>query len=251
MKKTKLNIKKNLFYFSIVLFLIFSSCSKSKISCEITNPHPNTNFELGDIIELTVNASAENTTVSEVQIYLDDKGYQSKSTFPYNFQIYTNNLKEGHHSIRAVAITDDGSKSEATVSFNIVVYESPNFVSFSDGKFPLGWKDGNWSIYSQGFDDDYCIRVSAFLAGDLSTVKTCDANINCIEFYAKDEIDNWLDTELSFYINDERVGVFRLTSSWEKYTFDIPQGKHTFHWWLTNVGQHCSSYIDAIRFYKK
>ncbi|MCL2247024.1 MAG: Ig-like domain-containing protein [Lentimicrobiaceae bacterium] len=244
-------MKKIYFIVCISFLILFVSCNKTKISCEIIKPLSNTTFELGDVVELSVTVDAENVIVSDVEIYLDNVGYASKDAFPYNFQIYTYDLKEGNHTIRAVAIADDGTKSEATVSFNLVRYESPDFVSFSDGQFPLGWKDGNWAVFSPGFDDDYSIRVSAFLAGDLSTVKTCDANINCIEFYAKDEIDNWLETDLSFYIDDNFVRKITLTKSWEKYTIDLPPGIHTFHWRLTHVGEDCSSYLDAIKFFKK
>jgi hypothetical protein len=244
---------KKFFLCAGVLALLFlTSCSKPKVTCEIVSPTPNTTFQLGDVIEIIVEAGASNTTVSEVQIYLDNVGYENRTDFPYIFQIETYNLKEGVHTIRAVALAEDGTKDEATVSFVLAKFESPDFVTFSEGKFPQGWKIGaGWAIFSPGFDDDFCIKRSPHWDDELSAIKTSNEDINCIEFYAKDDMYNWTSTEISFYIDYHLIGTIRLTKSWEKYTFDMLPGEHTYRWWITSSGSSCTSYLDAIRFYKK
>jgi len=241
-------MKKILLFTGIVAILCLASCSKSRISCEITNPKPNTTFELGDVIELSVITNTK-SNVHEVRIYLDDKGYVSRKEFPYNFQIYTYNLAEGTHTIRAVAITDDGTKDEATVSFNLIKYECQDFVSFSDGKLPLGWTfEKKCQIYSPGFDDNFCLRSNTHF----STIKTINANIDCLEFYAKkDNTPDWYHIEISFYIDGLHVKTIDLTNSWEKYTFDIQRGEHTFRWWIGYGGSEYSAHFDAFKFYKK
>ncbi|MCL2247023.1 MAG: Ig-like domain-containing protein [Lentimicrobiaceae bacterium] len=244
-------MKRTFFFIGIIVIFFFAACNKPKVTCEIISPLPNTTFELDDIIELVVNADATNTTILEVQVYLDNVGYASKEKFPYNFQINTYNLEEGTHTIRAVAIAEDGTNSEAKVSFILVKYESPDFVTFSNGQFPLGWKKGAWQIFSPGFDDDYSIRTFSAAWGELTTIKTGNADIDCIEFYAKDDIENWYSTELSFYIDDHLIKTIKLAKSWEKYTFEMQQGVHTYRWWITGAGSSCYSYLDAIRFFKK
>ena len=250
-------MKRNLLYLGIIVTMFFISCNKPKVLCEITEPLPNATFDVGEVIKLSVLAEAENSAISEVQVYLDGIGYETKFFFPYNFRIRTDNLKEGTHTIRVIAIASGGLKSETTVSFNMVKYESPDFVSFSDGKIPKGWRiekweydgweyEASWRIHSPGFDDDYAIRATEF--GELITRKTGNANINHIEFYAKNDTE-W--TSFRFRIgNSERV--INLTNSWEKYSFEIPQGEHILAWTIYSYsGNSCQVFLDAIRFFKE
>ena len=231
--------------------MFFISCNKPKIVCSITEPLLDSTFDLGDVINLSVLAEADNTTISEVQVYLDDIGYKTLFFFPYNFQIYTDNLKEGTHTIRVVALAYGGLKAETTLSFNIVKYESPDFVSFSDGKIPKGWRNdeweyGRWQIYSPGFDDDYAVRATGY--GGLFAKKIVNANINRIEFYAKTNSE-W--AILTFYIDDIHQESFELNQSWERYSFAIPLGEHTFSWRVGGYSNYCSVLLDAIKFYKE
>jgi hypothetical protein len=246
-------MKKNLLYLGIVFVVLCTGCHKPKIVCKITEPLPDATFDLGEIIRLSVLAEAENATISEVQLYLDNIGYQSMLFFPYNFQIYTDDLKEGTHTIRAVALASGGIKSEATLSFNIVKYESPDFVSFSDGKIPKGWRNDEtwgsaWKIFSPGFDDDYAIGVAGF--GELITRKTINANVNRIEFYIKSDSDS--QSGCSIWI-DNKQQYITLTQSWEKYSFELPQGEHSFKWTINSYsGSHPPvTYLDAIKFFKE
>ena len=243
-------MKKNLFLLGIILTFFFTSCNKPKITCDIVKPLPNTTFEIGDIIDLAVTVDVENTTISEVQIYLDDVGYDKKFVFPFNFKINTTSLEQGAHTIRVVAIANSGTKDEKTIAFNITKYESPDFVSFSDGTFPKGWTHEYWSICSPGYDDYYAIRAVRYYGNDLSTTKTISADkIDCIEFYAKDDENNWFPTTLYFRTDFSVIGVVELTKSWEKYSFDIPPGEHTFTWWIQQSDGY--AYLDAIKFFKK
>jgi len=247
-------MKKNLLLLGIILIAVFTSCKKPKITCEIINPLPNTTFELGETIDLSVVANAENASISTVQIYLDGAGYQSKSFFPFNFQIYTNDLKVGQHTIRAVAISNNDLKCEETISFNLIKYESPDFVSFSDGKWPKGWNREGWYVTSPGFDDNYAIMTNLYYYyyNTVSAIKTCDENINCIEFYAKNNIENeYYPTKLGFYMDNVLKENITLTTTWEKYTFDIPFGEHIFSWRRTSGVEDDDVYIDAIKFFKK
>lgn len=203
-------------------------CSKPEITCEIVKPVPNATFEIGETIELAVTVNVENTTIDVVQIYLDDVGFDKKSFFPFNFQIRTQNMETGTHTIRVVAFANSGAKVEKTVSFTLTKYESPDFVSFADGTFPKGWNSWGCTIFSPGYDDDYCIKGMAnYFDPYLSTQKTCDANINCVEFYAKGN-SSYSTPYISVYIDNMLLQNFALTDSWEKYSFNISQGEYAF-----------------------
>ena len=242
-------MKKICILLGIILALLMTSCHKPQISCEIVKPIPNTTFELGEVIELAVTVNVENTNIDEVQIYLDDVGYTKKSVFPFNFKIDTKDMEVGKHEIRVVALATSGAKSEKTVVFNLVKYEAPDFVTFSDGKFPKGWRHEGWFIYSLGgVDDNYAVRTSSYYSGGaLSTVKACDS----LEFYAKADPSDWYYSKLGFYIDNTRVGNITLTDSWERYSFVVPPGEHTFTWLMTSGYNSDNIYVDAIRFFKE
>jgi len=243
-------MKKNLFLLGIILTFFFTSCNKPKITCDIVKPLPNTTFEIGDIIDLAVTVDVENTTISEVQIYLDDVGYDKKFVFPFNFKINTTSLEQGAHTIRVVAIANSGTKDEKTIAFNVTKYESPDFVSFSDGTFPKGWEHEGWTICSPGYDDNYAIGGNPYYyISYLSTVKECNASkIDCIEFYAKKD-ESWYTARLAFRIDYGVTEVIELNETWTKYSFDVPTGEHTFSWWIQSGETYI--YLDAIKFFKK
>jgi hypothetical protein len=241
-------MKKNLFFVGIILAFIFMGCNKPEISCEIVKPSPNATFELGETIDLAVVVDVKNTTIDEVQIFLDGAGYDKKSFFPFNFKIYTKNMEKGTHTIRAVAIASSGAKSEKSVSFTLTKFESPDSVSFSDGKFPIGWKNEGWMMTSPGFDDNYAIRATDYYP-IVSAIKTCDDNINAIEFYAKGNESNWYSSKIMFYIDTQPIATIETTDDWKKYSYTVPAGEHTFSW--RSYSSDGYVYLDAIKFYKE
>ena len=238
-------MKKKLLLVGIILTIIFSGCVKPKVTCEIVNPKPNATIELGDVIELAVIAETENASLYEVQIYLDGVGYEKKHVFPFNFSIPTSNLEKGTHTIRAVAIASEEAKAESSVTFNLIQSESPDFVSFSNGKFPSGWNNEGWSITSPGYNDTHAIVSSYYYYSTVSATKTCNANIDYIEFYAKSY--SYYGRLLYFYIDDANVAI-ELTDSWQRYSYPVTQGEHLFRWvsFEDNI-----AYLDDIKFYKE
>jgi hypothetical protein len=246
-------MRKNLFFAGIIILaVIFIGCNKPKITCEIVQPTSDAIFEIGEMVNLAVTVEVENTTIDNVQVYLDDVGYAQKSFFPFNFQISTQNMKKGAHTIRVVALATSGDKDERNVSFNLTKEESPNFISFSDGMFPKGWSSWGCTISSPGYDDDYCVNGMAnYFDPYLSTQKSCGANINCVEFYAKGSSSYWSTPYIRIYVDDLLVQNFALTDAWEKYSFNISQGEHTFKWELLTYSSGDYISIDAIKFFKK
>jgi hypothetical protein len=238
-------MKRIMFLVGIILAIIITSCHKPQISCEIVKPAPGTVFELGENVDLALSVEVQNTSVDEVQIYLDGVGYDKKSFFPFNFLIRSRDLEKGAHTIRVVAIANSGAKDEKTVTFNVNKYEIPDFVSFSDGKFPKGCNYENWMIVSPGYDDNYCIRTYAYSYNAVSVYKDCGANIKFIEFYAKEDEPYWYPAELLFFLDGQCIERITMDTSWKKYTFPVSLGEHTFSWRATNE----YVYLDAIRFY--
>jgi len=243
-------MKKNLFFVGIILAFIFSSCHKPEITCEIVKPTPDATFELGKTIELAVSVNVENTSIDVVHIYLDDIGYDKKFAFPFNFRIHTQGMEKGTHTIRVVAIANSGAKVEKTVSFTLTKYESPDFVSFSDGTFPKGWTSDGWSICTPGYDDNYAIRAYGYYHS-VSAVKTCGNNIKYVEFYAREDEPYWYYSELGFYMDGQMIDRIVMTNTWTKYAFPVPAGEHVFTWRVLNGSSDTYVYLDNISFLKE
>jgi len=92
-------------------------------TCTITNPLNNATFSTDENIAVTVVAEDADGTIAEVQLYLDNEGYDGTNSFPYNFTISAGKLATGTHTLKAVAIDNQGAKAESTIS--IIINEPP------------------------------------------------------------------------------------------------------------------------------
>ena len=210
-------------------------------ACSISNPQNNAQFSMDENILVTVVAEDSDGTISEVQLYVDNVGHSLKTTFPYNFTINAGELNPGTHTLKAVAKDDQGAKEESTVSIiiNQPSTESPDFVSFSDGKIPNTWQTTSWFVDNTlGYDDIYSLKATTVDVAVI-TSKTCTSAINFVEFY--------LYGSASFFIDGSKVKNCVANDGWTKFGFYLSEGVHTLKW------QSVSSLVnlDAIRFKKE
>jgi len=224
----------------VILSLIFAvGCGGSEDNqpptCSITNPQNNAKFTTTETISVTVAAQDSDGTIAEVQLYVDNVGHSSTTTFPYNFTINAGELSQGTHTLKAVAKDNKGAIGESSI--NIVVEqastESPDFVTFSDGQIPNTWQTPMWYVDNTfGYDDLYSLAGNS---GSVMTSKTC----SFVEFYLTGYGD------VNFYINNLKVKVCALTNNWVKHSFYVGEGYHTFKWEFANGSL---VHLDAIRF---
>jgi len=227
--------------------VVFNSCSKDEKvlgvnqppTCTITNPQNNVQFNADENIAVTIVAEDADGTIAEVQLYIDDVGYSDKNAFPYNFTINAGELTPGTHTLKAVAKDNDGAKGEASVvvKINQPSTESPDYVSFSDGKIPNTWQTTAWAIDNTvGFDDIYSLKaITSGVA--VITSKTCDSNINYLEFYVRNGFVNFL-------VDGVQMKECSSTNKWTKYGFFLNSGLHSIKWESISSSVN----IDAIRF---
>lgn len=125
-------------------------------------------------------------------------------------------------------------------------YESPDFVSFSDGLIPIGWTTIGWVIDPvNGYGNSYSLFTRANNAY-VTTTKAC----NYIEFYLRGfgtvnlYIDGFLWKKISVN-NWEGEPQF-----WKKYMYDLPEGFHSFKWEFFSgiYVLHSCAGLDAILF---
>ncbi|MCL2510847.1 MAG: Ig-like domain-containing protein [Bacteroidales bacterium] len=215
-------------------------------TCEITNPKDNAYFSTDENIAVTVVAEDKDGYIVEVQLYVDNVGHSVITEFPYNFTINAGELAPGMHTLKAIAKDDQGANGESTVS--IIVEqpntESPDFVTFSDGKIPNTWHTTAWAIDNTvGYDDIYSLAATTNKAA-VVTNKTYD-DFGHVEFYTAS--NNYYDPRFLFYIDGVATDPIHTSTSgiWKKWVYGFSSGAHIFKWETT------SSYkinLDAIKF---
>ena len=228
-----------LFAIVISVCILFVSCKETGLTCNITNPANNAEFNADEAISVTVVAEDANGTIAEVQLYVDDVGHSIKNAFPYNFTINARELSTGTHTLKAIAKNKKGLSGESSVviKVNPPSTESPDFVTFSDGKIPNTWQTTKWVVDNTiGYDDIFSLKATANNVA-VTTSKTCNSNINCIEFYARNG-------SVNFFVDSEKVLECSSGSNWKQYSVFLKEGFHSFKWESSSDNVN----IDAIHF---
>jgi len=151
--------------------LIFLSCGSDDSNteptnqspvCSVTLPAEFSGFYSGDTILVKVSANDPDGDIKEVRFYLDTIGVASVQVFPYDAQIFTNNLVAGSHEIKIVAEDDLGSETVINFKFGIKPF-SPSNLQLTQNNistFTLNWTDN--SNDEQGFSIERKIDESDF-----------------------------------------------------------------------------------------
>jgi len=239
-----------IFYLILILFSGFSCKKEEKQApvCMITNLQDNQEFFEDEDIQVNVSVDDKNSVITSVLLYIDNKSFTGTSEFPYNFTIKAGDLTPGTYTIKAIVRNIDGKQGESSVKIFVkevaLDFESPDFVSFSDGKLPKGWEADGWYISPNYSYDDFFSLFSNQGNSIVKVFKTC----NYFEFYYSGE------SRFNLYIDGELwetiISINPPPTSWKKYAGTCPDGFHVFEWKLVAWGyQNC--YLDAIKFETK
>ena len=108
-----------------IIALVFAGCGdkdkNQSPTCKITSPQNGAEITVNpyDEIKIAVLAEDKDGTIAEVQLYINDVGFHSKTEWPYNF--YANSsLTEGLNTIKAVAKDDKGATAESSIVITVV-----------------------------------------------------------------------------------------------------------------------------------
>jgi hypothetical protein len=183
-----------------------------------------------------------------VKVFFDNFELIQLEAAPFTFTIPFQDLTLGKHIIQAVAMLKE-EQAVASVTFKVVESidneekESPDFVSFTDGKLPDSWSTYTWEIANRGYDDNYSLK-SANPIATVYTKKTIHAPAY-VEFYTY-IMDN-PNGNIDLYIDDEKVEALLsepLNNNWVKWIYAIDSGKHAFRWQTEGA----LKYLDAVTF---
>jgi len=120
--------------------------------------------------------------------------------------------------------------------------ESPDFVTFANGKFPKTWITYTWEVDDVvGYDDNYSLRCANYPVALVYAFKTVDTTA-FVEFYTKGG-------DVNLYIDSVKVTAISSTAAennWTKWVYTFEKGHHEFKWEAEGIRK----YIDAVKFYE-
>ncbi|MCF8225449.1 MAG: PKD domain-containing protein [Bacteroidales bacterium] len=122
-----------IFVFSLVFII---GCEKENIppTCEIISPSNGAEYDVGDLITISVEAEDEDGTIEEVRFYIDDVGVASASIFPFNFEWDTEGEHDGSKNIKVTVKDDRGATVEDEISILLNPGGEPPVAAFTADK---------------------------------------------------------------------------------------------------------------------
>ncbi|MBN1970993.1 MAG: hypothetical protein JXR48_18205 [Candidatus Delongbacteria bacterium] len=96
-------------------------------TCEIVSPLDNSTFQIGDMIEIEVNAISGDGNIFKVEFYFNENLIYTEYDTPYAYNYDTSNLSEGSYSIKAIVYDDNSETGEDQITINLVEPIPANF----------------------------------------------------------------------------------------------------------------------------
>jgi len=227
-----------------VVITLFLGCNNPEFSCTVVTPYNGAKVLINNDLHVFIEVSGSKNKGVQVMVYLDHLLFREFLQKPYAIVIPALFLTLGDHTIKAVAVNSDGEQVESSVIFTVVekidnLIESPDFVSFDGGYFPVGWKTYSWDIdYSVGYDDNYSARAANYPVALVFAYKTVDTT-GFVQFYTKGG-------EVVLFIDGEKAQPFSSepAQNWTKWVYLFEKGRHEFKWQAEGVYK----YLDAVSF---
>jgi len=247
-------MKKIISLISFIILIVLSSCIKHEFTCKITYPYDGITVLTDKDLQVTIDAQDNKNSIELVKLYFDVFLFHSvsainnKITIPLIVTIPSHLLTLGNHTIKAVVTNSEGAETESSITVHVVESidnkeESPDFVTFTDGKFPVGWKTYTWEpIKGIGYDDDYSLKSANYPIALVYAYKTMDTT-SYVEFYTKGDVG---ELYCDLYIDDEKAEALSCTpdGSWNKWVYLFEKGRHEFKWEANGA----LIYLDAVKF---
>ncbi|HQM03720.1 MAG TPA: S8 family serine peptidase [Candidatus Cloacimonas sp.] len=204
--------------------------------CHIVYPINNTGFVINSLIPVQVEATdLDDRSITEVRFYLDtNPDYVfSDATMPYEWTWNTAETTLGMHTIKAVAIDNDGNQRQHQIVIFIV---SPDEEGFETGDFSsLFWHNNSpnpWYVQDDVYFSGEFSACSGNVENDEFTELKLKINVTQpgdINFYRKLSTKNEF-SYLRFYIDDNLTVQWTGKRDWELVSCPVEPGLHTFSW---------------------
>lgn len=202
--------------------------SNNSPSVQITSPTDGSIFNEGEAIDISVNSSDSDGSISHVEFYADGVKLGEDYSSPYDY--IWNNASAGEHTIHAVAVDNEGATSSSNI-VSLVVLPANGYISITIQEYETGFCnvegtiDVNHSGYTgSGFANtsnsigsgiDYKLNViesgtyiiTVQYANGSTENREADILSNgsviasAVEFTSTGDWDTWGESETSVYLN--------------------------------------------------
>ena len=223
---------------------------------KITSPGNHLTIHGSQTVNVVANAWANQGSVANVKIYLDNELKATLSSAPYTWAWNTSTSSTGYHTIKAV-VTDTGNRQVSQKVHVTLIH--PAYEGFESGNFSQNpWRNDSavpWTVQSsQVFTGSFAAK-SGRSSLNQTSVLSLPAHVSTageISFGIKTSIYsgqnsfNWL----RFYIDGFLIDEWKGDMSWIWKSYPVDAGEHVFTWAYENyssgvLGAECA-WLDHI-----
>ncbi|MCD4652070.1 MAG: S8 family serine peptidase, partial [Candidatus Cloacimonetes bacterium] len=226
-------------------------------TCSITYPANGSSHTIGALINVQVDATDSDGTISHVKYYLNSSATASHTDYvqPYTWSWNTSAESAGDYIIEAIATDNSGNYAGDLITITLMTvadegFETGDFSAYS-------WVQGgnaNWLVQTA---DKYSGAYAA-QSGNISSNQTSSLSLSVnvssngtISFYQRVSSESTYDF-LKFYIDTVWQDSWSGDGSWTLESYPVSAGMHTFKWEFEKDGSVSSysdcGYIDHIVF---
>lgn len=226
-------------------------------SCVITAPQNNSTHTLGSVVQVAVNATDSDGSISQVSFFLDDNPAPELTDYeaPYAWNWYTGGITPWGHTLRAVAYDDLGNSRSTSISIILLPPANEDFESGLLTLYP--WENlssGPWTVQSETvYAGAYAAKSGAIthLQESVLSLTLTVLEAGEVGFFSKVSCENNYDY-LRFYIDGAQQGQWTGTQNWALQSYPVAAGTRTFTWTYykdqgVSSGSDCA-WIDHISF---
>jgi len=107
----------------IVLTLIIVSCDwflNEPPVCIITNPLDSISYDIGEVLDISVEAEDSDGKVTHVHFYIDNVAVAKQDSFPWTYSWDTKGQDEGAYKIKVIAYDEDDDSGSDEIAVFLV-----------------------------------------------------------------------------------------------------------------------------------
>ncbi|NLO12432.1 MAG: S8 family serine peptidase [Candidatus Cloacimonetes bacterium] len=223
---------------------------------KITNPGNHLVIHGSQTVNVVANAWANQGSVANVKIYLDNELKATLSSAPYTWAWNTSTSSTGYHTIKAV-VTDTGNRQVSQKVHVTLIH--PAYEGFESGNFSQNpWRNDStvpWTVQpSQVFTGSFAAKSGRSSTNQTSVLSlpVLVSTAGEITFSLKNStyrganVSNWLRFYIDGFLMDEWSG----DMGWTLKSYPVNAGEHVFTWTYANyttgvLGSECA-WLDHI-----
>jgi len=105
-------------------FIVQYGCKKEEENksptCSIISPTNGQEITIGETVTISVDATDNDGSITEVRFFIDEVGKSNATSFPYNYDWNTNGENIGNHTLKATSIDNSGGTTSDEIIIDII-----------------------------------------------------------------------------------------------------------------------------------